>query len=214
MLIDIDGNPDDKDGADVTLALALGNPDGPEREDAADPEGVPTAVLFEETLGSPDEDVGIEELADPIETADGELGMAGADLGGPLIGNTGGAVAADSVEFDDPPGAFVAEVKKTAVALGVILAEGMLEAEAVELTETTGGPEETAVPEVEEEALRTTLLEGEGLVAALLGDNGTLVLVGAVPLEADTVVAFAGEGRTVTVVVVPPKAVPESVCST
>ena len=55
MLIDIDGNPDDKDGADVTLALALGNPDGPEREDAADPEGVPTAVLFEETLGSPDE---------------------------------------------------------------------------------------------------------------------------------------------------------------
>ena len=140
--------------------------------------------------------------------------MAGADLGGPLIGNTGAAVAADSVEFDDPPGAFVAEVEKTAVALGVILAEGMLEAEAVELTETTGGPEETAVPEVEEEALRTTLLKGEGLVAALLGDNGTLVLVGAVPLEADTVVAFAGEGRTVTVVVVPPKAVPESVCST
>lgn len=155
-------------------------------------------------------------MADPIRTADGELEMAGADLGGPLIEKTGEPVAADSVEFDDPPGAFEAELETTAVALGVILAEGMLEAEAVELTETTGGPEETAVPEVEgepEEALRTALLEGEGLVAVLLGDNGTLVLVGAVPLEADIVVAFAGEASTVTVVVVPPKAVPESVCS-
>ena len=55
MLIDIDGNPDDTDGTDVTLALALGSPDGPEREDVADPEGVPTAVLFEEFIGSPDE---------------------------------------------------------------------------------------------------------------------------------------------------------------
>lgn len=61
-MIDIDGNPDDTDGADVTLALALGNPDGPEREDAADPEGVPTAVLFEEILGSPDEGDPLDEV--------------------------------------------------------------------------------------------------------------------------------------------------------
>lgn len=50
-------------------------------------------------------------------------------------------------------------------------------------------------------------------MAALLEDNGILVLIGAVPLKADTVVAFIGKGSTVTVVVILEKAVPEMVCS-
>lgn len=85
MLIDIDGNVDDIDGINVTLALALGSPDrveiwnpdrsetgrvnggtvgvekldeivgSPEGDDVADPEGVLMDVRFEEIVGTPDE---------------------------------------------------------------------------------------------------------------------------------------------------------------
>ncbi len=162
-------------------------------------------------------DVGVVELTDPIGTTDGELEKAGADLGGPLVGTTGEVIAVNGVELDDPLGAFEAEPGLTVEALkGVEITGGLLEAEAVELTETTGTPEETAVSKVEggpEEALGTALFDGTAIVAVLLGDNRTLVLVGVVPLEAVIVVAFIDEGSTVTVVVISAKAVPESVRS-
>lgn len=50
-------------------------------------------------------------------------------------------------------------------------------------------------------------------MAVLLGDNGVLLIDGAMPLEPGTVVPLAPEGRTVTVVVSMPKAVPEMVPS-
>lgn len=69
MFMDIKGDPDGIDGADVTLAVAVGYPEGvevemldevvcgPDGNDAADPEGALTAVLLEEILGSPAEAV-------------------------------------------------------------------------------------------------------------------------------------------------------------
>ena len=162
-------------------------------------------------------DVGVVELTDPIGTTDGKLEKAGADLGGPLVGTTGEVTAVDVVELDDTLGAFEAEPGLTIVALKVVeTTGGLLDAEAVEFTETTGRPEEMAVPKVEggaEEALGTALFDGTAIVAVLLGDKRTLVLVGIVPLETDIVVAFADEGSTVTVVVISAKAVPESVRS-
>lgn len=190
-----------------------------------DPVGIPE----EETdiaVAAPEEipDVGVVELVDPIGTTAGEPEMVSADLGAPFVGKTGRVMVVDGVEFGDPPGVLEAELKMTAVALEEVETPGgALEAGAVELMETTGGPEETAAPKVAEEPeevlgigrgdLRATLFEGEGIVAVLLGDNGMLVLDGAVPLEAGTVVAFTGEGRIVTVVVVVSKAVPEIVPS-
>lgn len=56
------------------------------------------------------------------------------------------------------------------------------------------------------------LFEGKGIVAVLLGDNGTLVLDGAMPLEAGIVVPFTSEW-SVTVVVIMLKAGPEMVPS-
>ena len=63
MLIDIDGDPDDidgADGADVTLALTLGNPDV--GEDVTDVESVTVTVLFDEIVGSPEEGDPTEEV--------------------------------------------------------------------------------------------------------------------------------------------------------
>ena len=58
MFIDIEGNPDDIDGADVTLALALEDMTGVELlaefVGIADAEEVPEAVMFEEIVGIPE----------------------------------------------------------------------------------------------------------------------------------------------------------------
>lgn len=183
-------------------------------------------VVFEDPVGIPEEytevpvgvlgeipDVGAVELADPIGTTDGEPEMVSADLGDPFVEITGRVLMVDGVDIDDPLGVFEVELETTAVALEEVeKPRGALEAGAVELMETTGGPEDTAAPKVVGEPekvldigrgdLRTTLFEGEGIVAVLLGDNEMLVLDGAVPLKAGTIVAFASEGRTVTVVVV------------
>lgn len=96
MLMDMGGNPDDMDGADVILALALGNPDGvelwnPDRSEtlgrlkggtvgvelldeiAGSPDGLKADIPAEEllladTVGSPDELVGnpLDELFDEV----------------------------------------------------------------------------------------------------------------------------------------------------
>ena len=59
IFIDIDGNPDDIDGADVTLELALEDMTGVELlaefVGTADAEEVPEAVMFKEIVGSPEE---------------------------------------------------------------------------------------------------------------------------------------------------------------
>lgn len=194
-------------------------------------------VMFEDPVAMPDEKtenpveapeetpgVGTVELAGPIGITDGEPKTIGADLGGPLIGMTGGAVAVNDVKLVDPPGAFEAELETTAVALeGEEIPGETLEAGAVELIETTGAPEEPTVPEVVAEPgdaleigrgdLRIALIEGKGTVAVLLGDNGTTVLDGAMPLGVGTVVAFTGEGSIINVVVRISKAVPEMVPS-
>lgn len=183
-------------------------------------------VMFEEKVGMPEEEtespvgapedirsVGAVELADPIGATDGEPEIVGACLGGALVGTTGGVLAVDGIEVDDSLRAFEAELEITVVALKTVEApREALDAGAVELMETKGGPEEIAagkvVVEVEDALeigrgdLRTALFEGEGIVAVLLGDNGTLLLEGAMPLEAGTVVAFTREGSTVIVVVV------------
>ena len=167
---------------------------------------------FEETP-----DVGVVELADPLKTRDGELKIAGPVRGGPLVGTIGEGVAVDVVERVASLGACETEFGKIAVVLGGLKEPGgALEAGAVELTETTE-LEEIAVPkvpgvpeeplEVERGEVRTALFDGEGVVAVVLEDNG--LLVGAVPLEVDTIVAFAGEVRTVAVVVRMLKSVPE-----
>lgn len=120
-------------------------------------------------------------------------------------------------------GACETELETIAVVLDGLEEPGeALEAGAVELTETTE-PEEIAVPkvpgvpeeplEVERGEVRTALFDGEGVVAVVLEDNGLLLLVGAVPLEVDMIVAFAGEVRTVAVVVRMLKSIPEVIPS-
>ena len=72
MLTDTDGNPEDIDGVDVTLVLALGDPDGVVKggivgfelldgvvgsldgADVPDPEDMPEAVLFNDIVGNPE----------------------------------------------------------------------------------------------------------------------------------------------------------------
>ena len=58
MFIDTEGNPDDIDGADVTLALALDDTTGVELlaefVGMADAEEVPEVVTFEEIVGVPE----------------------------------------------------------------------------------------------------------------------------------------------------------------
>lgn len=61
MLMDIDGNPDDTDGADVTLALPLGYPDGvelwnPDRSETLGrvKGGTVGVELLDKVVGSPD----------------------------------------------------------------------------------------------------------------------------------------------------------------
>lgn len=118
------------------------------------------------------------------------------------MGN-GGVLAVDGAIVDDPLGPFEAELE------GEVAPGRALEAGAVELA--TVGPEEEI--EIGKGDLRITLFEGEGIVAVLLEDKGTLVLGVAVPLEAGTVVAFTTKGCTVSVVVICSKAVPEIVAS-
>ena len=79
MFIDTDGNPDDIDGADVTLALALEDLTGVELlaefVGMADAEEVPEAVMFKEILGSPEEGEPPDEvLLDKVGSPD-EAGM-------------------------------------------------------------------------------------------------------------------------------------------
>ena len=73
LLVGADGNPD-IDGADVTLALALGNPDV--GEDIIDIEGIIVAVLFDGTIRSPDEGLGatVEVRIGPVMLLDGTIG--------------------------------------------------------------------------------------------------------------------------------------------
>ena len=170
--------------------------------------------------GEVEVDVALFEGPGWVVTTDEEPERVRADLGDPLV-ETGGVLAVDGVEVEDPLGAVEAELEMTAVALEEVVApEYPLEPRAVELT--TGGPEETVVPKVigETEELeigrddwRITLLEAEGIVAVLRWGKETLMLGGAIPLEVGTVVAIT-EGRTVTVVVIALKAVPEIIPST
>ncbi|CAF9909729.1 MAG: hypothetical protein ALECFALPRED_005983 [Alectoria fallacina] len=205
------GHTPPREGSEVVLdpgevevgVVMLEDPVGMPKEETESPVRVP-----EETP-----EVGAVELVGPIGAIVWEPEMDGADLGGPFVGTTGGVLAVAGADVGDSLGVFETELEETAVALEEIKApRGALDAGAVELMETTEGPGEKAVPKVVEEAeealkmgrgdLRTTLFVGEGIVAVLLGDNGTLVLGGVVPLEAGTVVAFTDEGSTITVVVV------------
>lgn len=114
-----------------------------------DPVAMPNEEI-ESPVRIPEEtpDVGTVEFAGPTGNPDGELEMTGAVLGGPLVG-TGEVVGVDGMKLDDLLGVFEAELETTAVALeGVETPGRVLETGAVELMETTGGPEETAVPEV------------------------------------------------------------------
>ena len=75
MFIDTDGNLDDIDGADVTLALALEDMTGVELlaeiVGLADAEEVPEAVMFKEIVGSPVEGEPLDEvLLDKIGSRD------------------------------------------------------------------------------------------------------------------------------------------------
>ena len=172
--------------------------------------------MLEEDTDSPVEvlipDVGAVELTEPIGTAGEELGMVGADLGGP--DRLGRGLVVD-VEIDGAPGAVEVKIEVTTATLE--------EVEAVELMEATGGPEETALPKVLEEPeeavevgrgdVRPTLFEGEAIVIVLLGDSGTLMLDVTILPETVTVVKFAREGTTVSVVVILSKSVPEIVPS-
>ena len=66
VFIDADGNLDDIDGADVTLALALEDMTGvellAELVGMTDAEEVPVALVFEEIVGSPEEDKPLDEV--------------------------------------------------------------------------------------------------------------------------------------------------------
>ena len=75
MFIDTDGNPDDIDGADVTLALALEDLTGVELlaefVGMADAEEVPEAVMFKEIVGSLEEGKPLDEvLLDKVASPD------------------------------------------------------------------------------------------------------------------------------------------------
>lgn len=186
----------------------------------------PVEIFEEETDipgGASEEttEVGVVELVDSLGATDGEPEVIGAGIRDPLVGTIGGVLVVDRVEVESSLTALEAELETTAVALEETGGPSeMLETGAVELIETIGGPEEIAVPKVVGEPekaleigrgdLKATLFEGEEIVAVMLE---ILVLDGPMTLEAGTVVAFAREGSTATVVVIIPKTVPEIVPS-
>ena len=173
--------------------------------------------------GAPEEttEVGVVELVDSLGATDGEPEVIGADVRDPLVGIIGGVLMVEGVEVESSLTALEAELETTAVALEETGGPSeLLETGAVELIETIGEPEEIAVPKVVEEPekaleigrgdFKATLFEGEEIVAVMLE---MLVLDEPMTLEAGTVVAFAREGSTATVVVIIPKTVPEIVPS-
>lgn len=100
MFVDTDGNPEDIDGADVTLALALEDMTGVELlaefVGITDAEEVPEAVMFKEIVGSPEEDEPLDEvLLDKVGSPDeAELGWDPVvELFSEAVGNPDRAVA-------------------------------------------------------------------------------------------------------------------------
>lgn len=100
----------------------------------------------------------------------GELGTDGANLGGPVLEIICELLAVKGAEVDGPPAAFETEIDVTAVALEEAREpRGAPEVEAVELMETTGRPEETAVPKISVETAAPEVL-GETAVPEVLGE--------------------------------------------
>ena len=127
----------------------------------------------ESPVGGPEEIPDIEEVefADTIDVADGELGIDGAVLGGPLGGIIGGGVKVDDGELDDTPRVFEAELEITAVTVEAVdMTVVPLEAGAVELIGTVAEPEETVNIEVVSEP-ETVLRTVKEVVVVLLGGD-------------------------------------------